>query len=102
MINWKVRLKNPYFWAALLAAIAAPMLAGSGLTWDDMTSWPILFDTAVAALMNPFVFVAMCVAAFGVINDPTTAGLSDSEQAMAYEAPKPKTNILDYFDDEEF
>ena len=26
----------------------------------------------------------------GIVNDPTTAGLSDSQQAMSYDAPKPR------------
>ena len=26
----------------------------------------------------------------GIVNDPTTAGLGDSQQAMSYDAPKPR------------
>ena len=38
-INWKVRLKNPVWWAGIAAAIVLPMLATMGLEWSDMTSW---------------------------------------------------------------
>lgn len=101
-INWKVRVKNPLFWVQMASAIALPMLAGVGLQWSDMTSWPALWNAAVAAVMNPVVVVAMAVAAWGVINDPTTAGASDSPEAMEYVAPKPQPNILEFFDDEEY
>ena len=33
-INWRVRLKNPVFWAQVVVAIAAPILAGLGLQWE--------------------------------------------------------------------
>ena len=26
----------------------------------------------------------------GIVNDPTTAGLGDSQQAMSYDVPKPR------------
>lgn len=102
-INWKVRAKNVWFWVALAGAVSAPMFAGVGVSGADMTSWPILFDTIVAALSNPAVVVAMLAAAVGVINDPTTAGLADSSQALAYSAPKVdgKHVKLNYVDDEE-
>lgn len=39
-INWKVRLKNPVFWAQVAAAVVSPILVGLGLQWEDMTTWP--------------------------------------------------------------
>ena len=36
-INWKVRFKNPVFWANLAVAIFLPMLAALGLRWEDIT-----------------------------------------------------------------
>lgn len=102
-INWKVRAKNPVFWATLLAAIAAPMLTAAGIQWSDVTSWNILIDTVVAAMANPAVVVAVIVAAFGIINDPTTAGITDSQQALAYGTPRVdgKHVKLDYIDNED-
>ena len=38
-INWKVRLKNPVFWAQVAAAVVSPILVGLGLQWEDMTTW---------------------------------------------------------------
>ncbi len=87
-INWKVRLKNPVWWAHMAMAIVMPLILGMGYAWEDMTSWLKLGETLLAAVQNPVVFVAMIVNAWGVVTDHTTAGLGDSEQAMTYEKPK--------------
>ena len=36
--------------------------------------------------MNPVIVVSVIVSLWGIINDPTTKGLSDSAQAMTYES----------------
>ena len=87
-INWKVRLKNPVFWAQLAAAAVLPILAYLGLRWSDMTSWPALGGILVHAIKSPVILVSALVSVWGIINDPTTAGLSDSKKAMGYTAPK--------------
>lgn len=87
-INWRVRLKNPVFWAQLATAIVLPILAYLGLQWSDMTSWAALGEILVQAVKNPVILVSVVVSVFGIINDPTTAGLSDSKKAMGYLAPK--------------
>ena len=38
-INWKVRLKNPVFWAQVAVALLSPILVSLGLQWEDMTTW---------------------------------------------------------------
>ena len=88
MINWKVRFKNPVFWAELAAAILLPILTYMGLSWADMTTWQALGNIFVEAIKNPVILVSVIVSVWNAINDPTTAGVSDSEQAMTYEAPK--------------
>lgn len=87
MINWKVRVKNPVFWVQMALAIGAPMLAGVGLQWEQVTDWPTLGRAIVAAVSSPTILLTMAVAAWGVINDPTTKGLSDGNVAMQYVAP---------------
>lgn len=87
-INWTVRLKNPVFWVNVLAAIVLPILTHMGLHWEDMTTWATLGNTITEALQNPVVVVAVVVSVWNAINDPTTSGLSDSEQALTYKAPK--------------
>lgn len=87
-INWTVRLKNPVFWVNVLAAIVLPILTHMGLHWEDMTTWATLGNTITEALQNPVVVVAVVVSVWNAINDPTTSGLSDSDQALTYKAPK--------------
>lgn len=87
-INWKVRVKNPLFWAEVAASILLPILAYLGLSWQDMTSWKALGDVFVKAVQNPVIIVATIVSVWNAITDPTTKGISDSDQAMTYEKPK--------------
>lgn len=86
-INWKVRAKNPVFWANLAAAVILPILAYMGLNWDDMTSWQALGNVLFQAVQNPVIVVSVVVSIWNLINDPTTKGLSDSEKALDYDKP---------------
>ena len=81
-------MKNPVFWAQLAMAIVLPILAYLGLAWDDMTSWAALAGILVQAVKNPVILVSVVVSVWGIVNDPTTAGLSDSKKAMGYQSPK--------------
>ena len=38
-MNWKIRIKNPVFWVQVLTGALATVLAYSGLTAADMTTW---------------------------------------------------------------
>ena len=83
MINWKVRLKNKAFWVAfipallLLAQVVAAVF-GYTLELGDLGNKLLAVVNAVFALL----------AILGVVTDPTTAGVSDSTQAMGYDSPK--------------
>lgn len=74
-INWKLRLRNKTFWATLIPLIVL-LLQQLGLNFVP-DNWEEIFSTVMAILLL-----------VGVINDPTTAGISDSEQAMDYTEPK--------------
>lgn len=83
MINWKVRIKNVHFWEAFIPAVilAIQMIAaifGFQLDLSDLSGKIIAAVDAVFAVL----------AIMGVVNDPTTKGLSDSEQALTYNKPK--------------
>ena len=88
MINWKVRVKNPVFWANIAISIVAPILAGLGMQWEDVTTWSAFGDILYKAILNPVIVVSIIVSLWGVINDPTTKGIRDSKQALTYEEPK--------------
>ncbi|EEA89603.1 phage holin [Collinsella stercoris] len=83
MINITARIKNKTFWLTLIPAVlllvqvcAAPF----GYQWDFG-----VLNEQLAAIINALFAV---LAILGVVNDPTTAGISDSKQAMAYDKPK--------------
>lgn len=86
-INWKIRFKNPVFIAQLFMAIILPVLAYTGLTVQDMTSWSLLGRVLLDAVLNPYVLGLVIVNVWQTVNDPTTTGISDSERAMQYTEP---------------
>jgi len=88
MINLKVRFKNPVFIAQLFLSVLTPVLAYAGLTVADLTTWSALGQVLIDAIMNPYVLGLVVVSVWNALNDPTTAGLKDSAQAMTYDAPK--------------
>lgn len=82
-INWIVRLKNKHFWLALIPAL---------LLLVQVTAEMFGFALDLGELGNRLLGVVNAVFALltvlGVVNDPTTASLRDSAQAMTYTAPK--------------
>ena len=89
-MNLKVRFKNPVFIAQLILAILTPILAYAGLTMQDLTTWNTLGQLLLNALGNPYVLGLIIISIWNALNDPTTEGFSDSEQALKYDVPKPK------------
>lgn len=87
-INWKVRFKNPQFIAQIVISIFVPILGYAGLTARDLTSWAILLDLIIDAISNPYVLMIVIVSVYNAIQDPTTAGFTDSKQALTYTKPK--------------
>lgn len=85
MINWRVRIRNKAFWVAIIPAILVliqVVAAVFGCTLDLGE----LGNKLIAVVNSVFVVLSI----LGVVNDPTTSGLSDSKQAMTYELPKEK------------
>lgn len=83
MINWKVRIKNKTFWLTLIPAVlllAQVVAAVFGYIVDFGELGNKLID-----VVNALFAVLMIL---GIVNDPTTAGVSDSKQALTYETPK--------------
>lgn len=87
-LNLKVRFKNPVFIVQIILAILTPVLAYAGLTVQDITSWKALGELIVGATSNPYVLGLAVVSVWNAVNDPTTAGISDSYNALAYTEPK--------------
>lgn len=91
-MNFKVRFKNPVFIVQIILAIFTPLLAYMGLTAQDLTSWSILGEILLNAIKNPYVLVLIIISVWNALNDPTTAGLTDSKLALTYQTPKKKVD----------
>ena len=85
MINWEVRIRNKNFWLSLIPAIllliqVVAEVFGYHLDLGDLGNKLLAVVNAVFAVL----------AILGIVTDPTTAGISDSTQAMTYPYPKPQ------------
>ena len=81
-INWKVRIANKTFWLSLIpAALLLVQVAASvfGFTLDLGELGNKLLEVVNA------LFAVLAI--LGVVNDPTTAGVADSQRAMNYAVP---------------
>ena len=79
-INWKVRFQNKVWLGSFLSLIVG--FVYSLLALFDV--FPRVTQNLVVQLLNQ---VLTFLGLIGVIMDPTTAGLGDSERAMGYEEP---------------
>ena len=79
-VNWKVRFKNKIWLGSFLSLIVG--FVYSMLALFDV--FPEVTESLVLQLMNQ---VLTFLGLIGVIVDPTTAGIGDSERAMGYETP---------------
>lgn len=86
-INWKIRVKNPVWWAQMVLAVLTPVLAYAGLTAQDLTTWGAVGELLFGAVTNPYVLSLVLVSVWNAVNDPTTAGVTDSTQALSYDKP---------------
>ena len=86
-INWKIRLKNPVFYVQLILSVIMPVLAYMGLTLQDLTTWPVVWNVLAQAVSNPYVLGMVIVSVYNAVIDPTTTGITDSRKAMEYFKP---------------
>lgn len=91
MINWKVRIRNKAFWLALIPALlmlaqAVTALFGYQLDLTDVQ----------AKVLHVVETVFVLLSILGIVNDPTTAGISDSYLAMTYSRPKVEPDFEEY------
>lgn len=79
-VNWKVRFKNKVWLTAFISAIVT--FAFTILGMFDI--FPAVTENQIMRLVNAML---MFLSLTGVVVDPTTAGLGDSNRAMEYEEP---------------
>lgn len=80
-INWKVRLKKKTFLVAIFSATLLFTQSIAAAFGYDLTAFG-------DELTEKFNALLAFLTAMGIIVDPTTKGISDSEQAMEYEEPR--------------
>ena len=73
MINFKLRLKNK---ATLVALISAAFLM--------LQQFGLHIPTNIQEGLNTFIAILVIL---GIVTDPTTKGIGDSERALSYEQP---------------
>ena len=80
-INWKIRFQNKTFLTGLISLVVVfiyDLLQLLGIA-------PVVTQSAVMQVAEGILTILGMV---GVIADPTTAGLTDSKQALTYTSPK--------------
>lgn len=82
MINWKVRIANKAFWMAIIPAIALVIQAVAAVF-----GYTIDLSTLVGKICAVVDAVFAVLVIIGIVNDPTTAGIGDSNRAKSYAEP---------------
>lgn len=80
-LNWKLRIKNK----ATLTALCVTIIAFVYQIFGMLEIAPSVSESEVT---NLAAMVINLLAMLGIIVDPTTKGLGDSEQAMNYDEPR--------------
>ncbi len=82
MINWKVRLKNKTFWMSAIPAVLLLVQTAAAL-FGFTLDLGALGDKLLAVVNALFALLTI----LGVVVDPTTQGVHDSQRAMEYSNP---------------
>lgn len=82
-INWGLRLKSKKYWLTVVVPVAV-IIIGSVLTGVDSNQLTTQLTAIVTGVFGLFSYLGGTV-------DPTTPGLSDSDQAMRYTAKSKKS-----------
>lgn len=83
-INWKLRLQNK---ATLLAIISAIVV----FVFSILNALGIETDMGQEQVMGIVATFLTILTSLGILVDPTTSGVSDSDRALAYEHPADNT-----------
>lgn len=88
-INWKVRIKHKSFLVALFAVVLLLVQQVAAIFGIDTS----IYNEQVTDLFNTVLAILVLV---GVVVDPTTAGTTDSEQALGYNKPRDDLKESDF------
>ena len=79
-INWKVRFKNPTWLTMFISLIV-------GFVFNLLKMFEVVPKITQNEIMEVVSQVLTFLGLIGVLVDPTTSGLGDSERALAYQEP---------------
>lgn len=79
-INWKLRGQNKVTLVSIMALVVAFVYQALGM-------FGVVPKVAESDIVNLLTMLIDILVAIGVVTDPTTKGLNDSERAMGYEEP---------------
>ena len=89
-INWKVRIKNKQFWISMIPLVIVlvyRILVIFGIEFD----YTLISEQIIQVVEAIFVILGV----LGIVNDPTTEGFTDSDQALTYITPKAKIEVTE-------
>lgn len=92
-MNWKVRFKNKVWLTAFISAIVTFIF--TILSMFDI--FPAITENQIMRVVNA---ILMFLSLTGVVVDPTTAGVGDSDRALSYEEPWDDDASNDILDEE--
>lgn len=75
-MDWKQRIKNKYFWIALIPAIIVLLQVVGNVFGLDLSNLTGLSDQLIAVVNAVFVVLSI----LGVVVDPTTKGIKDNKE----------------------
>ena len=79
-INWKVRFQNKVWLTSFISLIV-------GFIYNILRLFDVIPTVSQQLVMDIVGQFLTFLGMFGVVVDPTTAGMSDSKRALSYEKP---------------
>lgn len=76
-INWKIRLRSKLFWSAMVSLLLVLANQAAAIFGVDIT----IYNDQITAITETLLAI---LGLLGIIVDPTTKGLSDSDRALDY------------------
>lgn len=80
-INWRLRLKNK-------ATLSTLMLAAVAFAYQVCGCFGIVPALSQDMAVNLVTMLVNVLLALGIVVDPTTAGVGDSDDALGYDEPR--------------
>ena len=77
-INWKVRFKNKTFLVTFITVIVS-------VVYQVLAALELVPKISQDTVMNCLLAIVTILTGLGIVTDPTTKGISDSERALGYE-----------------